>query len=214
MGIERTGTIPYVICTSGTHPASPVQGQLIFETDTNKILYYDGASWLLATQPGSVVQVVNVRSDNRTTFSAPTSGNGTTVTELNLSITPRYTNSWVLCDWMINGEMHQDTVWLIHKGGVLQTSPAGYNTAIGNVQWSGYVVHPYDADLASTPNNINIKYIDTNLGGTTARTYAPAIRSSNAAAAQTLFLNNNAANLSQAAYESAVSFGVAWEIRQ
>lgn len=35
---------PY-ICTSATRPGSPFEGQLIYETDTNKYLSYDGAAW-------------------------------------------------------------------------------------------------------------------------------------------------------------------------
>ena len=37
-----TGTI---ICTSTTRPASPFEGQRIYETDTNKEWVYDGAAW-------------------------------------------------------------------------------------------------------------------------------------------------------------------------
>lgn len=37
-----TGTI---ICTSSTRPASPFEGQRIYETDTNKEWVYDGAAW-------------------------------------------------------------------------------------------------------------------------------------------------------------------------
>jgi hypothetical protein len=37
-----TGTI---ICTSSTRPASPFEGQTIYETDTKKQLTYDGAGW-------------------------------------------------------------------------------------------------------------------------------------------------------------------------
>lgn len=35
----------YTICTSGTRPSSPTEGDKIFETDTNKILVYSGAAW-------------------------------------------------------------------------------------------------------------------------------------------------------------------------
>ena len=37
-----TGTI---ICTSSTRPASPFEGQTIYETDTGLTRYYDGSSW-------------------------------------------------------------------------------------------------------------------------------------------------------------------------
>jgi len=33
------------VCTSSTRPASPYDGQVIYETDTDKVLAYDGANW-------------------------------------------------------------------------------------------------------------------------------------------------------------------------
>lgn len=33
------------VCTSTTRPASPYEGQMIYETDTDKILVYTGAAW-------------------------------------------------------------------------------------------------------------------------------------------------------------------------
>jgi hypothetical protein len=38
-------------CTSATRPASPVEGQCIFETDTGRLLYYSGAAWVIITEP-------------------------------------------------------------------------------------------------------------------------------------------------------------------
>jgi len=50
-----TGTI---ICTSSTRPASPFEGQTIYETDTKKQLTYDGAGWYPPwNQPWGVVGV-------------------------------------------------------------------------------------------------------------------------------------------------------------
>lgn len=33
------------VCTSSTRPASPFEGQVIYETDTDKVLVYDGSAW-------------------------------------------------------------------------------------------------------------------------------------------------------------------------
>ena len=33
------------ICTSSTRPASPYEGQAIYETDTDKVLVYNGTAW-------------------------------------------------------------------------------------------------------------------------------------------------------------------------
>lgn len=36
-----------IVCTSGTRPAAPVEGMAIYETDTDRFLTYDGATWNL-----------------------------------------------------------------------------------------------------------------------------------------------------------------------
>lgn len=39
------GKMPLVVCTSGTRPGSPYQGQPIFETDTGNVLFHNGTGW-------------------------------------------------------------------------------------------------------------------------------------------------------------------------
>ena len=74
MGIDRSGTIPYVICTSGTRPSTPNEGQMIYETDTDRILFYDGSTWkrtahdIPHTEAVSVAQVSG--NINSTTYAA------------------------------------------------------------------------------------------------------------------------------------------------
>lgn len=44
------------VCTSTTRPASPYEGQMIYETDTNRVLVYDNSAWVMIadtdTPPG------------------------------------------------------------------------------------------------------------------------------------------------------------------
>lgn len=44
------------VCTSSTRPASPYEGQVIYETDTNRTLTYSGSAWVMVndldTPPG------------------------------------------------------------------------------------------------------------------------------------------------------------------
>lgn len=35
------------VCTSTTRPASPYEGQMIYETDTNRVLIWDNAAWVM-----------------------------------------------------------------------------------------------------------------------------------------------------------------------
>lgn len=35
------------ICTSTTRPTAPYEGQMIYETDTNRVLLYDNAAWVM-----------------------------------------------------------------------------------------------------------------------------------------------------------------------
>lgn len=54
-----TGVSPTIICTSSTRPASPFEGQTIYETDTKKEFTYTGSAWtesaLFRTANGAVV---------------------------------------------------------------------------------------------------------------------------------------------------------------
>jgi hypothetical protein len=39
------------VCTSTTRPASPYEGQAIFETDTDRMLIYNGTAWVIPNSP-------------------------------------------------------------------------------------------------------------------------------------------------------------------
>ena len=56
-------------CTSTTRPSSPWEGQLIYETDTNRILVYNASAWVMMvaadSPPGmELVKVVDVSSSS------------------------------------------------------------------------------------------------------------------------------------------------------
>ena len=59
------------VCTSSTRPASPFEGQVIYETDTDKVLVYDGSAWY---PPENVAwgKVAEASSTATTAFSAGT----------------------------------------------------------------------------------------------------------------------------------------------
>ena len=39
--------------TSGTRPASPAAGEAYFETDTNKVIIWDGSAWTELVSDGT-----------------------------------------------------------------------------------------------------------------------------------------------------------------
>lgn len=164
--------------------------------------------------PGMVAQVRYFRSDTRTTYSSLNTGNGTPVTELNLTITPRFSNSLLLMQWMINGELHQDNAFVIHRDGALITTSGatGFNSAVGNVRQSGFANAFYDQNEDSTPSNWFLQYAVT-AGSTAPTTFVPAVRGTGATS-YTFALNRVIANASQDNYESMVSTGTIWEIMQ
>jgi hypothetical protein len=164
--------------------------------------------------PGHVVQVQTVRSDARVTFASNNSGDGTTITQLNLSITPKFANSKLIMQWMINAEVFHDTVFLIHKNGSLitTTGATGYNSEAGNVRWSGIASAAYDNDTATTPSNYFIQY-ECISGSTVAQTFAPATRST-VSTNQILYLNRTVNSTGGDFLEAMVSNGTIWEIAQ
>ena len=177
-------------------------------------LRFDKWENTLGAPYGTVLQVKTVRSDLRTTYSSATSGNGTTVSALNLTITPKFSNSLLIAQWMINGELHHDNVFLIHKDGQLitTTGETGYNSDVGNLRYSGFVPSTYDNDSSTTPQNFWIQYFAIS-NSASQLTFAPAVRSSSGTA-YTFHLNRTQESTGADAREQSVSTGIIWEIAQ
>lgn len=167
--------------------------------------------------PGMVVQIIYARSDARTSYSAAVTGDGTTMTDLNLTITPKFATSMLIMQWMINGEASTalwDVSFLVHKNGSLITQPGyeSYNTQAGNIRWSGVTTGMYDNNSDSTMANMFIQY-GIIAGSINTQTFAPAVRSSNSTA-KNFLLNRCAGNAGADNFEVAISTGVIWEVSQ
>jgi hypothetical protein len=165
-------------------------------------------------EPNTIIQTLTVRSDLRTTYASPITGNGTTIAALNTTITPKRASSLLLITWMINGEMHHDNVFTIHQDNALITTTGfqGFNSEAGNVRWSGIASAFYDRNEDSTPSNWIIQYA-ISAGSTTSRTYAPAVRSSTGTA-YTFAFNRTINGSIGDSHESMVSTGMIMEIAQ
>jgi hypothetical protein len=179
-------------------------GQGFFETDTKLLWYYDGAAWQRVHPAGSVVQTIWARSDTPVSYS-----NDQSITPLNLTITPRYANSKLLCQWVISGEASSyNAGFQLTRDGATVTSPAGYNAYRGNNTNSYMSMFSFEADFASTPDTTTLFYMDDTNTTTVSRTYAPRFHTESGA---TLILNR-AINDSGGGYEYVVSTGVCHEI--
>lgn len=86
------------VCTSTTRPASPYDGQVIYETDTNLLCIWNGSAWKTIAfsdyTSGAVLQVVNTRKTDD--WVATTGTTYTDVTGLSASITPSSASNKIL----------------------------------------------------------------------------------------------------------------------
>lgn len=155
---------------------------------------------------GKVVQTVYVRTDTRPTYTASNTGNGTAITQLRLTITPKRADSWIWLRWHVFYEMHHDTVFLAHENGNL----IGYNLNRGNARWSGILTPAYDNDYGSTPQQNAINWF-VRAGSTASRYYDLAVRSSSGSVF-TFALNRTIGSAGQDDHEVGVSWGFAREI--
>lgn len=160
--------------------------------------------------PGCMTQYKYVRSDLKTTYSAPTGNVDTLITPMGITITPRSINSILHCQWQIMGEVGTNAGFRVALNGVVPTD--GYNTEAGNVQWS--VISPayYDADTATTPTMYNLLYIFV-AGSLSPITITPTIRATGAGVL-TFYLNRAAGGTGANDSENGVSFGYVMEIAQ
>ena len=184
----------------------PIEYPRIIKTSRKTSLY----------SPGSIIQCFYVRSDQRTVYTGQTTGDGTTIGDLSMTIKPKRANSMLLMKWMINGEVHQDVVFLVHRNGslIFDGGYESFNRESGNERWSGLVSAEYETspDYDSTPNNFMIRYWIPAIN-TDVRTYAPAVRSSTTTA-YTLHLNRTQGSLGANDRETTFSTGVIMEIAQ
>lgn len=50
------------VCTSSTRPATPYEGQMIYETDTDLMLLYNGSAWVCITPKSSLDETTRTTS--------------------------------------------------------------------------------------------------------------------------------------------------------
>ena len=157
--------------------------------------------------PGAPVQMITTQTRSQASYSAPTSGNGTNIALLQLTITPQKAENHIYLDWFIHAEASShDMVYIITRNDVLLPDTTGGS----NNRWEGIMLNHYDPNFASTPVIDHIKFIDSN-SLATASTYRILIRSSSTTA-RTYRLNRAFGSAGADSNEAGVSSGIAMEI--
>ena len=94
------------VCLSTTRPAVPYEGQMIYETDTDMVVIWNGTAWryLAATTAtsGTVLQVVSATKTDAQVITPSALVYGD-VTGLSVSITPKSTSSKIFVMSSISG---------------------------------------------------------------------------------------------------------------
>lgn len=165
---------------------------------------------------GHVVQTIMRRYDPRPNWSVPTStGGGTLITSMRLTITPVYSNSLIICEWRFHGEAaNSDQGMRVARNGSVLTSGAyaGINTDTGNNNHSFNSCEWYDGDDSSTPMVVGFMYYD--IPGSTATVYYDPVASSTDGGTRNLLQNRTVNSAGQNNHENGVSFARITEIRQ
>lgn len=121
------------VCTSSTRPASPFEGMYIYETDTDKTLFWNGSAWYpnWNTSWGIVAQVVNSTSTSTTI-------NGTTTVLTAPSFTAVAGRQYLIkASWtMYGGTAGQVLDFDIRNGGTVLNRSYWY-LALSGTQMSG-----------------------------------------------------------------------------
>ena len=83
------------VCTSSTRPASPFEGQAIFETDTDRMLIWNGTAWVIPNAP----------AQNPTGLELITTQTVTSQTEMTFysSLSSTYTNYLLIGNFTASG---------------------------------------------------------------------------------------------------------------
>lgn len=165
---------------------------------------------------GHIVQSKQTRYDTRTSFAMGTTVEGVELTPLRINITPIYSNSLIMCFFMVSGESSSthNIIFNVYKDGSVAQSPyTGYNSDAGQQSYSGVAMAlPYEGDYNSTPFTQTFMWFDEP-GNTNAHTYAPGVKESNNNN-YTWYLNRTVGSTGTGSYETNISMSIAWEVKQ
>jgi len=158
--------------------------------------------------PGMIIQTIYKRVDSKDVIAFATAGQpGSFIPSLDTTITPKFANSLILIQMCLTYEVHNDTVFRLHRG----ATAIGINANDSNY-WSGTWLPSYDADTNSTARTNHFFYMDAP-ETTSATTYRLMIQSGGIGATS-FYLNRSVGAEGQANYEVAISQIIIQEIAQ
>jgi hypothetical protein len=120
------------VCTSSTRPTAPYEGQMIFETDTDRMYIWNGSTWVIPNSPAQnptgleLVAPTSVAGTGVTVSGSLVTFSAATTVRLNGVFSSTYTNYRVVWDTSTNvggGEIRI----VYYSGGSALT--AGYTSA-------------------------------------------------------------------------------------
>jgi hypothetical protein len=164
---------------------------------------------------GSVVQVETLQTRDKNqydhNYAAIPRTDGTEVTELRMSVTPKAAGNKMILHWEVGGEADDasQSGFVVTRNDVLLP----YSTSSGNEKWDIVALASHDGDDASTPNTTSVRIIDeSTLGSSTASVYKLLFRSTNGD--ERFSLNRADNDTGKQNYENVLSTCVATEIKQ
>lgn len=167
--------------------------------------------------PQSIEQVQVTRVDIPLSYTVSSAAAGTNMTDLAVTIVPKFSSSIILCFFQIHGEgaTTHDWIYSVNRSGsqtALYHSYPPHNSFAGLNAWSGIAqALPYETDYNSTPFTKLFMYYDI-ARSTSSRTYAPTIKSSTGVS-YVYYVNRTLGSATGAsAHEVGVSYSVAMEI--
>lgn len=164
------GSLKPGVCTSTTRPASPYDGQMIYETDTNLVRIWNGSAWKTLSYSdytnGTILQTVNATYSTQTSVASSTYVD----TGLSASITPISTSSKILITVAQNGMAKVGNVYCAVKILRNSTDITTIGPTLGNTQTTltlvGFSVNATYLDSPSLTSSITYKTQFSSSGAT------------------------------------------------
>lgn len=138
MGLDSgygIGSLKPGVCTSTTRPASPFTGQMIFETDTNRVAVYTGSSWIVLADADTPPGLELVKT--QTIGSAVSS----------VEVTGAFSSTYDSYKIIMNGGASSDAD--INVNMVLGSTTTGYYSVRSGWRYAGTALNFVDANNGS-----------------------------------------------------------------